>query len=65
MKACRVVLSIMFAAFATMGLASCSTTCGEPDVCAQPTPAYQQMSDDDIATMSAKMNGLAGVSNRQ
>nr|WP_272211101.1 hypothetical protein [Marinicella sp. W31]MDC2876982.1 hypothetical protein [Marinicella sp. W31] len=65
MKACRIVLFIVFAAFASIGLSSCSTTCGDPDICAQPTPAYQQISDEDVTVMTKKLDGLAGVSSPQ
>ncbi len=64
-KKFRVALSILFAAFASLGLSSCSTTCGDPDVCTEISPAYQQMSNEEVSAMTEKMDGLAGVSSRQ
>ncbi|MBB4121700.1 hypothetical protein [Martelella radicis] len=61
----RVALAVVLSVVASLGLSSCSTTCGDPDVCTEIAPAYQQMSDEDISTMTEKMDGLAGVSARQ
>ncbi|AMM84925.1 hypothetical protein AZF01_11585 [Martelella sp. AD-3] len=57
----RVALSVLFAAAAALGLSSCSTTCGDPDVCTEISPAYQQLSDDDVSAMRERMDGLAGI----
>ncbi|TNB46922.1 hypothetical protein FF124_15335 [Martelella lutilitoris] len=65
MRKFRVALSVLFAVFASLGLSSCSTTCGDPDVCTEISPAYQQMSDEDVSAMTEKMDGLAGISSGQ
>ena len=60
MKFGRMILSVTLVAAASL-LAACSTTCGEPDVCDTGTAAYPQFTDEEGATMTTKLDGLAGI----
>lgn len=53
-----VVSMVVLAAFTS----SCSTSCGHPDVCNTGTAAYAQFTDKELATMTSKLDGLAGIS---
>ncbi|WP_180897441.1 hypothetical protein [Martelella soudanensis] len=60
MKFGRMILSVTLVAAAAL-VAACSTTCGKPDVCDTGTAAYAQFTDEDVATMTTKLDGLAGL----
>ncbi|WP_174800765.1 hypothetical protein [Martelella limonii] len=59
MKFGWMILCVMVLAVFT---SACSTqTCGKPDVCDTGTAAYPQFTDDDVSTMTTKLDGLAGI----
>ncbi|WP_132312062.1 hypothetical protein [Martelella mediterranea] len=57
-KVFRIVLSLLLLAGVSAGVTSCARGCGQPNICSEVKPAYQQLSDEQIETMSSQLSGL-------
>ncbi|AJY47083.1 hypothetical protein [Martelella endophytica] len=53
-------LVLAFALTASLaGLSACANGCGNPDVCNTGTAAYEQLTPDQISSMTTELNALA------